>query len=560
MKRTSQLESKGLINHDPNDTFKYTVEPAEGNLTKLPNSALKSYIQLFLDTLTTAHYIPDNIHREEVKQEVDSFYQLNDHKLFWLSYDGPSPKIKILQAELLNASAHGLNSEDYNISKLINYEQQVFSKKPVNAFELMQLDVRLSIAYLSYGYHLKNGRIKPIQIDKLWSSEYAPEPVAHELYQDDIQKALKEMAPKNENYESLQKALAFYKAIQVNGEWSTLPEKTNLRLGDSSVLIPQLKQRLVFSNDLAEEELKKDSIYFSEALESAVKRFQSRNGLTTDGIVGKGTVQVMNIPLQSRIDQIKLNLERMRWMPSNLGNKFIYVNIPAYELFVFDDGDTPVHMRVITGETDHATPVLTDRLTHLVFSPTWTIPKKIIQNEMLHRMKTDSTYLTRNGYELYEGWNSTAPIDPTSVNWDEVNVSNLRVVQKPGRSNALGLVKFPLTNDRSIYLHDTPSDYLFTRDKRAFSHGCVRLEQPDVLAEYLLKDQNWDNKKVREYMEKGEPATISLNEEIPVFLVYRTCWVDKTGLVNFRKDIYNIDDIQLVKLRDMQKQKIVSLF
>ncbi|UII23339.1 L,D-transpeptidase family protein [Fulvivirga ligni] len=561
MKTTSKVESKGLMNHDPNDTFKYTVKPPQGNLTKLSDNQLKTYLSQFLDTLNTAHYIKDNINRVEIKQELDSFYTLNNSGLFWLTYKKPEDKVKILEGELLNASAQGLNTADYDISKLINYEQEVYNAKNVNAFELIQLDVRLSIAYLSYAYHLQNGRIKPIQIDKLWNCEYTPEPVAHTLATNDVQDAIEKVTPKNENYKELVKALAFYRTINVNGGWKALPDDINIRVGDSSNYVAALKQRLILTHDLKDRKLKTtaDSIYFDTELESAVKRFQTRNGLTSDGIVGKGTASVMNISLDERIAQIKLNLERIRWMPGDLGKKFIYVNIPEYQLYVYENNRVPLQMRVITGETDHATPVMIDRLHYLVFSPTWTIPQKIIQNEMLGRMKNDPTYLSRNGYDLFEGWDSTDPIDPATVNWETVNINNLRVVQKPGRRNALGLVKFPLTNGRSIYLHDTPSDYLFSRDKRAFSHGCVRLEQPDKLAEYLLSDQDWDSFKVKEYMEKDEPVNVKLTEDVPVFLVYRTSWVDTNGLINFRKDIYDVDKIQLVKLKSMQEQQMASL-
>lgn len=556
---------------NPADTFAlnvapegaFDITPAKTNLTEIEKEKARASLKHFLDTLQTAHYITDDINAEYIRKEVDLLYELNSYDLFWLNLSGPRKEAGLMLNHLLLATSHGLTAGDYQVSKLLNMQQEVYKEKSnINLLQLIQLDIRLSVACITFAWHLHNGQIAPDIYPGRWVRSRVNSSVAPILYDHDIHKAFELLQPQHARYNGLLKALELYRSIDHNGGWPRMPENLNLRLNDSSAHVPLLRQRLMATRDLNidPDEIAKDSL-FDLPLESAVRRFQFRHGLTTDGIVGKGTVAALNVPVNDKIDKILINLERIRWLPAQHGERYIEVNLPEFKLYLYDAGKPAIEMRTITGKQKTATPVFDDQLEYLVFSPSWTIPKSILHKEILPAIERDPGYLSRMGYKLYTSWDQDAtPVKADSVDADTLREKQvIRIVQPPGVTNALGHVKFMMPNKMNIYLHDTPVDYLFERAERDFSHGCIRLEFPELLAEQLLTEQGWELSDVLEAMDRDEPYYVNLSEPVPVYLLYRTAFVDSKGLVNFRKDIYDHDRRQLVQLREVGNEALAGL-
>jgi murein L,D-transpeptidase YcbB/YkuD len=255
----------------------------------------------------------------------------------------------------------------------------------------------------------------------------------------------------------------------------------------------------------------------------------------------------MNVPVEARIRQIELNLERWRWLPRDLGSRYILVNIPEYRLEVWESGRVPIAMNVVVGKTDTPTPIFSDRMTYLVFSPYWNVPPDIAQGETLPEVMKDPGFLQRANMEVIDV--KGQPLDPSTI--DLLDPTQYRFRQRPGTDNSLGLVKFMFPNQYNVYLHDTPADSLFARASRSFSHGCVRLEKPDALAQYVLGDQpEWTMERIAEAMHAGEERVVKLRQPIPVYLGYWTARVSGDGEMQFRKDVYGIDGRQSARLAE----------
>ncbi len=282
-------------------------------------------------------------------------------------------------------------------------------------------------------------------------------------------------------------------------------------------------------------------------LQDAVKAFQRRHGLDENPAIGPAVASVMNVPIEERIRQIELNLERWRWLPRELGPRHVLVNIPAYRLDVWETDKVALSMRVVVGKRHTPTPILNGDMTHVVFSPYWNVPPTIAREETLPSVMQDPAFLRRMNMEVLDA--SGQVIDPRTI--DAANPATYRFRQRPGSQNSLGLVKFMFPNQFNVYLHDTPADSLFARASRTFSHGCVRLEQPQALAEYVLKDQpEWPADRIVEAMQANDERTVKLRQPLPVFLSYWTADVTPEGTVEFRSDVYGVDARQAAKLAE----------
>ncbi len=279
----------------------------------------------------------------------------------------------------------------------------------------------------------------------------------------------------------------------------------------------------------------------------AIKRFQERHNLEVDGIIGRETARNLNIPVQQRIQQILINMERWRWTKHDLGARYVLVDIAGFTLQAVENDSTQLEMRVIVGKRHHKTPVFSDSIKYIEFNPFWNITTSIARNEMLGKLRKDYTYLTREHIKLFSNWQADGKeLDSEAINWDEISrkqISRFKLRQEPGPWNALGVVKFVFPNKYSIYLHDTPVHSLFEKADRAFSHGCIRLSKPEQLAGFLLKfnDAHWNAEKIHQIVEKKKRKIISLRSPIPVHLVYQTAWVAKDETIRFSKDLYGRD-------------------
>jgi murein L,D-transpeptidase YcbB/YkuD len=283
---------------------------------------------------------------------------------------------------------------------------------------------------------------------------------------------------------------------------------------------------------------------FDAELESAVKRFQARHGLEPDGLVGGDTLAALNVPVRDRIRQIRVNLERRRWLPDDLGERHIMVNIAGFEMSVVDAGEIVMRQRVIVGRDYRQTPVFSGRMTYLVLNPSWEVPHSIASRDLLREVQADQRYIDRMGFDIFRGWGANQQrIDAAEVDWQALSPQRMpyRFRQRPGPLNALGQVKFMFPNKHAVYLHDTPSRELFNRAERAFSSGCIRVQEPLALADHLLAgSERWSPDALRQALDSRREMTVALPQAMPVHLQYLTAW-GSDGRLELRRDIYNRD-------------------
>ena len=333
-----------------------------------------------------------------------------------------------------------------------------------------------------------------------------------------------EQEPDHKQYQQLQKAVERYQKLKNRTEWPEilLPQQLVLKLNDTSGAIRAIKNRLEILGDLRRAS---PSDVYTAKLEDAVKSFQFRHGLEDDGLIGPSFIKTLNVPLETRINQLLINMERIRLDSIPSSGKRIVANIPEYRLHVYEDNNKVLSMDIVVGKTTNPTIAFEDTLENIVFSPYWNVPASIVKNEILPQINKNSEYLENHNMEI------TGNLDGLPV-----------IRQKPGPENSLGRVKFLFPNEHSIYFHDTPAKNLFDRKNRAFSHGCIRLSQPFELAKYLLKDQpEWPEIAITAAMDSEIETWVTLVQPVAVFIIYYTAWIDQSGNVHFRDDIYGHD-------------------
>ncbi|MGK7395984.1 MAG: L,D-transpeptidase family protein [Candidatus Cyclobacteriaceae bacterium M3_2C_046] len=508
-------------------------------------------VKNFLDSMDMDQNLSGDYHKQYRYQELKEFYKQNQYLLGWNSLSETNDYGYMLMEALKTSSYEGLEPNDYDLPDIMNLQQEVFSQgEIVNLKDLLQLDILMSSAYINYAEDLSVGRMKPDKIDTAWFVNPNLPDLSEHLYQalnsNNLKENLMELNPDHPDYLLLKKYLKQYRRIAEKGGWPRVYLTETLEQGDSSQAIADIKQRLMFTNDL-DSSAQPDPIFTAE-LNSAIRRFQSRMGQKIDGKIGSNTVEALNIPVEERIRKIELNLERLRWF-DDFSDRYILVNVPEFSLKVFEQDQVKMQMKVVVGREYDSTPIFSEKMEYLVFSPHWTVPYSIASEEMLPRIRKNPGYLPEHNYLIYNGWGENAPeVDPYEVDWSDIDKDNFpfKVVQQSGSFNALGAVKFMFPNNLSIYIHDTPSEYLFDRIDRDYSHGCIRIDKPVELARYLLQDKpEWDLQKIHEFMNKSEPVEVYLSEPIPVHIMYKTVYVDEKGLLHFEEDIYGHDTAHL---------------
>jgi murein L,D-transpeptidase YcbB/YkuD len=475
------------------------------------------------------------------------FYAKREYAPAWIDGTQPRPQIEGFVKALWAADHEGLDPELYSV-KTIHARWREASKgfltqKGFEPNEAGALDARLTYLYLRYASDLADGLSDLAHADRAWHIRpEAFDPRVHleqALEDGDITKALEGLTPETTHYRRLREALRALREQQSGGSWPLVRAALKLKPGQRSPHVASVAKRLAASGDFdgPVPPEHQPAVYDTE-LQEAVKRFQRRHGLQDNGVIDAALVAQMNVPIEERIRQVQMNLERWRWLPRDMGERFVLVNVPEYRLEIWDNGEVPLSMRVVVGKTDTPTPIFNDEMTHLVFSPYWNVPSSIAEGETLPAFMQDPDFLRRTNMEIVDA--SGQVVDPSSI--DVSDPTQYRFRQRPGADNSLGLVKFMFPNQHSVYLHDTPADSLFERAGRSLSHGCVRVEKPVELAQYVLRDQpEWTREKIEKAMHAGQERTVKLKAPLPVYLGYWTARVAADGTLQFRKDIYGID-------------------
>lgn len=468
----------------------------------------------------------------------------------WSTEEGPRAQATSLVKAIHGAILEGLEPEDYHLATietlLAELRHNIVTNRSLEPDKLADLDLLLTDAFLLYGSHLSAGRVNPETIRSEWFIKNREldlvEILQSALDEDQIEEALETLPPQHAGYARLKRALLQYRAIMRRGGWKILPSGQMLR-GNRGVRVAALRSRLIVSGDL--DESTDDHSLFDQVLEQGVRRFQKRHGLDIDGIVGPATLAALNVPVEEHIRQIKVNMERWRMLPHDFGRRYILVNIPNFELGVVEDDQILMTMRVVVGRTSRRTPVFSGTMTYMELNPYWHIPPTIAREDILENIWKDPEYLLKTNIRVFKNWKAQAPeINPDSIDWSQITAKNLsfKLRQEPGPSNALGRIKFMFPNKFDVYLHDTPARALFKKTKRSSSSGCIRVEKPIELAEYLLRDDpKWTHEEILAAINSNKRQVVLIREPIAVHVLYRTAWVDEDDTIHFRDDIYGRD-------------------
>lgn len=471
--------------------------------------------------------------------DAKAFYDQHDNGTVWTNIKNRQALIEYIS----NITNDGLLPEDYYYTYLKDFE----ALKGITEEECIRYDVMLTEAFLSLSTHLFKGKLTPTDVYSGWALSEKPfnaeKPLNEALDHNKITDALQRCRPRHAMYQSLCNSLAILNALPDDKELPKVILKKKIRKGDSTETVSTVQKRLLYWGDL-----KTDSIshtYDTETI-AAVKHFQARHGLRVTGKINDKTAASLNVSRAKRIEQVVANLERWRWYAYDLGEKALLINIPDFKMAVVENGnDTVQTYNVVVGKPERKTPVLQSAVNAVILNPTWTVPRTIIKEDLTPEATKNRAYFARHNMKIYRDTNEVSAED-----WVPAKYNNYRYVQAPGYNNSLGLVKFNFNSKYSVYLHDTNHRDLFGLHNRALSSGCVRVENPLKLAEYVLANQNkdWNRTKIDSITAGGETTTVYIKKSIRVHQLYWTAWMDKNGL-QFRDDIYSLDKTLYKKLR-----------
>ena len=476
------------------------------------------------------------------------FYAKQGFRSTWFSDRGPTPKARIFLERLDRVDQHGLRREDYHYKRLSD------GVGTYTRTRRAELEILMSRAFVRYGADINAGRIvQPRRVTRrLYIRTQRPDPerlLTDAASAQDFAAFIDRLPPQTPQYRRLVNALAFYGAIARGGGWGLIAAGPTLKPGMNDPRIRQARLRLRKSGDL--KTTGEVETLYTKALAAAVRRFQIRHGLTPDGNIGVNTLAAMNVPVARRVQQIVLNLERRRWMPDDLGDRYVFVNIADQQVkLVVNAGSakpkTVFASRVIVGKHYQSTPIFSATMLFIELNPHWNVPQSIARRELLPRIKKNPSYLTSNHYLLLaRPVDNRSAISPGSVDWSKMSARSFPywIRQTPGPWNALGSLVFRFPNPHNVYMHDTPSKALFAREVRTFSHGCIRVQYPIKLALQLIKaNASWNDPRIARTIGTRKPTRINLRDPVPVHVTYLTAWSNKDGTHHFRRDVYRRDD------------------
>jgi len=497
--------------------------------------------------------------------ELKIFYARRGFHPAWINNEGLLPAASSLLDVLRKASRHGLQPEDYHLApiKSLMPVKGIFGSRNPPRFEnSVDLDFLLTDAFFLYASHLATGKVNPEKINAQWFIRKRKLPDLARTLEKALQSGhpeslLENLAPSSPSYTRLMAALQKYRKIEKKGGWPVVPAGTILKEGYRSERVALLLERLEIPSVFPfwESNGQNEGKYlFDESLVLAVKAFQQRHGLTVDGVVGPETLEILNISVTERIRQIEINLERLRWIPDDLGDPLVIINIPEFKLRFVKNGKELIDSRIVVGKYASNTPAFDSRITHFILNPYWNVPRGIAIEEILPQIQKSQEYLIWEDMKvLSNSKGSTKIVPPWTINWQKMTAENFHYLirQDPGPRNPLGRIKFVFPNSFDVYLHDTPARNLFEQAERSFSHGCIRIENPIELAALLLPGNPVKSEKeLQSTMEAGNRKQIRLPKAVGIYILYFTAWVDADGTIQFRKDIYNHDAPLLDALKE----------
>ncbi|UWX57279.1 L,D-transpeptidase family protein [Chlorobaculum sp. MV4-Y] len=523
-----------------------------------PEQTVNTYLKSYLGRLNRLDATSSSS-RIEIDGQLQRFYKALNYRAAWTNRKAIARLVEIIG----ECGSDGLNPSDYHYGQI-----KEFAANPPGSPALKaKADLLMTDALFSLMSHLRFGKVMPGALDSNWNIP-VPKPATN--YDQMLMSAvmgskfpemiavLRNPSPK---YVLLRKNLLRYRKIAENGGWQPVYQGPNIeKVGQVDKRMPLVRQRLILSGDLSPDAplssikplpadssatgaplappIPPDRVYTQELFD-AVRAFQQSHGLSADGIIGIETLNAMNYPAELRANQIRVNLERERWYDGILGRTYVMVNIPAFSVEYVKDNEVRWTSRVIVGKPNTQTPIFAAQIQSVIFNPHWVIPPGILAKEAIPAIRKDVGYLAK--YQLTVVDSNGKPVDPSRVNWYSDGGFPYRLVQASGDDGALGRIKFNMPNRFNVYMHDTPTKPLFERSYRAYSHGCVRVDRPYELAEYLMRDsENWSLSKIKAAIDTGKTRTIPLTVKVPVYFFYQTAFADGNK-IGFRDDIYDRD-------------------
>lgn len=508
---------------------------------------------IITEEVKTFNYIPQ-------KKFIQDVYQRNGYLPLWFNYQGMK---KEELSELFNTIKSDISldrkSKILQQSKVL--EQKISSLTERNFNTELQLDLQLTALYRSYvGYHIYGAiewwgfqnelnSLRRKKIAANWVTKNPQYDIADLMLRYPLSHIVKVTTPSSFNYQELLSELNRLRNIQNKGGWKKISNSAQLRYGKSGAQVQQLTERLNSEGDYSCHHT--GSLYtYDTCLKKAVQQFQKRHGLNPSGTINNATLSKLNLSVDWKIEKVLLNLDRIKRLPDQADDRFIMVNIPAFSLYYKEYGKEKLTMRVIVGDKTHHTPIFSNEVSYIVLNPYWLIPDSIVQTEMIPNILKNPNYLAQRGYEVRKDYAfARPPIDTRSVNWAKVlrdgQTNSYKFMQPPGPKNALGKIKFKFPNQFAVYLHDTPTKKLFNKEERAFSHGCIRIAEPNaLLATFAPHERSVNYDKAKRILQGKTKTQLNLSQRVPVHIVYLTAWVTNDGLLNYRDDVYSYDSKQ----------------
>jgi len=486
-----------------------------------------------------------------------AFYERRGFTRAWTDGEKSAQLVRAIRA----IEEDGLDPEDYLLGPLEKMHAQIDSIGAPTPELLVDGDILQTEALTRLGYHVLFGKVDYSEFDPVWNFGRKihdldpPAALQNVIDSPDVAAALEREKPDHPAYLNLKRELAHYRGLQKEGGWGRVHDGSNLAPGSMDPRVSEIRARLVVSGDLpvngdsentslanlGESVAENPADLFDDDLERGVKSFQTRHGLVADGVIGRRTLEEINVPIEDRIDQLRLNLERGRWLLHDIGEEFVLVNVAGFRLYYLREGKVAWTTRVQVGKSARKTPVFRSEMTYLVLNPTWTVPPLLLREDILPEQRRDRTTLKRMNIRVLD--RNGGVVDPSTIDWSRSWSQGFPYTlrQEPGPNNSLGRVKFMFPNEFAVYLHDTPHPELFDKEERAFSSGCIRVQDPLQLAEFLLEHEaGWNRERIDQVIASGKTTSVTFEEPVPVLLSYWTAWV-ADGMLQFRRDLYGRD-------------------